>query len=461
MSENAYELYRRSFIEMTSYSNLKGECYFHTLTRDFLMLTDEAVVPRNVLEAFWDTFFAKARDVEGQEWIRDDLGMEDTELIVQYLSHSHYDSYRLAQHLTFNFDIKHFWKMGMITEHYQLIKDAAVNALLADCKLVGLTHPAANIFIILNSYYNIFAHMLPHDEHYMDKLAVCVTKVEQLFSLKKSSDYLALFKGSDFYYTVNTKCKRIQNSHELCNERWKFNLSHFVRKLILVMHTLVQHCNHNIRTPGCTHNLARYTNGGLISYIEGDETKAGQYLLLALKDNSSSKCVEVHDAIMHIALYSIFSKRSDQQIAEKSLANIVQTNFQDDVDMTCHQTLYMDIVIPFLNSTNNTDLAGELWKKISDEFTALSTSSDKTGPKDGLEVPLMNVEVIRSMKPPDAYKAGVRAGQFAALKSTPLFSPDESSQLTPEIAEEILEGKASLFCFVSKDMIEKCHSHHS
>ena len=453
------ELYRRSFIEITSYSNLKGECYFHTLTRNFLMITDEVVIPRNVLEVFWDTFFAKAHDVKGQEWIRDDLGMEDTELIVQFLSHGHYDSYRLAQHLTYNYDIKQFLKMGTITERYQLINDAAVNALLADCKLAGLTYPAANISIILNSYYNIFAHILPYDEHYMDKLAVCVTKVEQLYSLKKSSDYLALFKGFDFYYMVNMKCRRIQNSHKLCNERWKFNLLHFIRKLILVMHTLVDHCNHKIQTPGCTSNLARYTNAGLISYIEGDETKAGQYLWLAL--NSSSKCVEVRNAIMYIALYSIFSKRSDQQIAKESLASIVQINFQD-VDMTCHQTLYMDIVIPFLNSTNCTDLAGELWKK-TNEFTALSTSSDKTGLKDSLEVPhwLMNAEVIRSMKPSDAYKAGVRVGQFAALKSTPLFGPDESSQLTPEIAEEILEGKASLFCFVSKDMVEECHSHHS
>ena len=47
-------------------------------------------------------------------------------------------------------------------------------------------------------------------------------------------------------------------------------------------------------------NLARYATAGLIFDGEGDHAKAGQYLWLALKDDSSSGCKEVHDAIVYI-----------------------------------------------------------------------------------------------------------------------------------------------------------------
>ncbi len=452
------KLAQKSFIETVSYANLKVDFYFHTLTRDFLMITDEIVVPKEILETFWDKFLGKAGNVEGYEWLRDDLSLEDTEIIVQFLSRGKYDSYRLAQHLTYNYGVKHILRMGTTTESLDRLRDAAVNILLTDCELAGLTHPASSISVTLNSYHNIFAHILHHhNRDYMDKLAVCEAKVEQLFSLKKDSDYLAMFKGFDFYHTVNAKCESIQSTHELCSRRWKYNLLHFARKLILVMHALVDHCNRQVKTPNCTRNLAKFANTGLISYVEGDDTKAGQHAWMALKDNSSVKCKEVRDVIMHIILYNIFSKRNYQNNAEDSLNYITQINFSE-VDLSCHRVVFMDIVIPFLSWTNNTDLAEKLRKEFlidADKSTAV-TDEMKPGFNGSLEV-FMNAEVLSNMKPSDAYSAAWQAGQVAALKSTPPSIPGESSQLTLEIAEEILEGKISLFCFVSKDMIEECH----
>ena len=442
------KLSRKAFIETTSYKTVKINFHFHTLTRDFLMNTRKVAVPRDVLETFWATFFEKAGDVKEYAWLRDDLGEEDTEIIEEFLSDGRYDSYRLAQHLTYNYDIKNLWRFGQISKSKKRLLDKAVSTLLTDCKQPGMTYPAAEIFITLNSYHNIFAHILPDDdEGFMEKLFACETKAEQLNSLKNGSDYMAMFKGFDFYHTVSSKCESIQNSHELCNKRWKYNLKHFIRKLILVVHALVDHCNRRVRTPDCIRNIARSVDAGMISYSEGNDENAIEYLQLALKDNSSS-CKDIHDMIVNIALYSIFTKRNELENSEETLRRIDRINFQDtSTNLACHRGVYMDIVIPFLNSTNKTDLAGEMWGRyVHDKSTAVSDGSLK-----------MSLPDVSEVKPSNAYAAGVKTGQVVALK-TPGSSPDESNQLTPEIAKKILEGKASLFCFVFKDMIDECHS---
>ena len=64
------------------------------------MTTDKLTVPKAVLKAFWDAYFDNTEAKYGELWLRDDLGDEDIETILQFLGHTEYNGYRLALHLT-------------------------------------------------------------------------------------------------------------------------------------------------------------------------------------------------------------------------------------------------------------------------------------------------------------------------------------------------------------------------
>lgn len=464
MEECFKELDRKSFIESTIIKKNGGSAklellyYFHTLTRDYLNIT-KVEVSTEVLHTFWDKYFEKATTIEDYEWLRDDLSREDSEIIVEFLGCGGYHSHRLAQNLIYNYNVKHFLRLGKTTDSNAKFVDSAVALLLGDCKQPSLTYNTTNIATLLNTYHNIFMHILPQDMNYMDKLAMCEAKVQQFNSQKESSDYLALFRTFDFYYTVSAKCESIGNSHDICKQRWKYNLLHFSRKYILVIHKLTQYCNYELRTPSCTRNLASYTTGGIVSYNEGKDAMAEQYLLLALMDSSSIECKPLHDAILNIMLYSIYKRKGNLANAEKVLATIKTINFQDG-NIDCFQGIINGILIPFLESCDEKDMVSSLLEKYNRQ-SAVSAVGDelmlKPDVNRSLEVLDIKDVIGSNMESDEAYKAGYQAGQATALKSTPPFIQEEESQLTPKIAEEILEAKASLFCFVAKDMIPECH----
>ena len=75
-----------------------------------------------------------------------------------------------------------------------------------------------------------------------------------------------------------------------------------------------------------------------------------------MKDDSSSSCREVHDVVVYIVLYDIYSNRNDRQKAKEILAEVAQLDFKDDY-LTCYQSLLEEIVIPFLDWINSAYLA--------------------------------------------------------------------------------------------------------
>lgn len=425
------ELTRRSFMDIALYNNsneVKIDYYFHTLTRVFLLNTNKVVVPRDILELFWDKYFEVR-----ESWLRDDLNEEDIKEIIQFLHRGMYYSYRLAVHLT------HMIEKLNIDER---VIDAAINVLLDDCKKAGLTYPRSSVFIpcTVNAYYAIFTSILPHDKDYMDKLALCVAKVEQLLQNKKEHKIpFNTVVTVDFYNIITSECESINNSHEICNMKWRYNLLSLINSLMLLSSSLEDSCQ---KQPNCsTHQLASYTDNGLISYLMGDDIRAEQNLQSAfIMDDFSASCKEVCNVILYIALYDIFSKRDDRQSAEEILTSISQLDLQD-VDLTCHLDTYMHIVIPFLNSINNTDLARALSKQIANGNCAAVSDRSKLGFAAGSANDINNKKLSQD--------------PFASI---PSILNKQSQLITPETAEKILEGKASLFCFVFKDKTPECNT---
>ena len=403
------DLSRDGFIETTKYSSLAGvgvmDHHIHNHIRDFLTTTDKVSVPREVLEDFWDAYFEQAEDSKGDSWLREDLSDEDTNIILDFLSRRVHNSYRLARHVTSYISVN----MGGAVAH---LRNEAVNMLLADCKDLSLIYPPSSVPLILESYANVFFMPLAGNyQNYMDLLAMCWAKVKQLNSMVGYSYGLSTvnyFDRSYFQSLISSKCKCIQNSHELCGNGWRNNMSKFVDILLReIKHMEDWHCDYHTTYPNCLQYLAPcYTNNGLTMYNGYKYDEAEKELSLALKDNSSSNCREIHDVIVYIVLYDIYFNKNDQQKAEETLANIAQINFEE-ANLTCYQTLLKDIVIPFLDWINSTDLAKQ-------------------------------IDILKG------------------FPYNPFLEELENLMLSEERADQIFAGEESLFCLVSMDLLEGC-----
>ena len=252
------------------------------------MTTDKLTVPKAVLKAFWDAYFDNTEAKYGELRLRDDLGDEDIETILQFISRTEYNGYRLALHLTRSYI------SGMD------LRDAAVNVLHTSCSQLFRPHPYTGVSVRVH--------------HYSDIAKVCGTNQIQLYLPEKTSNFLGLFKTFGLYSIATLECHQtIQTSYELCNKRWKYNLSYFVNKVILLKSAVEELCQSTEFAFGHSCSLEGHIYDGLILYDDGNDTKAEQQLQLALKDNSSFSC---NGVIVHIVLYDIYSKRGDQQKAQ-------------------------------------------------------------------------------------------------------------------------------------------------
>ena len=403
------ELDRKGFLEMVSYnSSNKVDYYVHALTGEFLMTTDKLTVPKAVLKAFWDAYFDNTEAKYGELWLRDDLGDEDIETILQYLSRTEYNGYRLALHLTPSYKFRE--NRNLEDE----LRNSAVDELETSCSELFRAYPYTGVSVRVR-YYSDIAHVCGRDILYGEI---------QLYLPEKTSNFLSLLKTFGLYSIATPDCQTIQTSYELCNKRWKYNLSYFVNKITLLKFSLELFCDLEVKAPDCS--LAGNIIDGLILYEHfGRDTKAAQILQLALNDNSSSSCKTAHDIFVRIVLYDIFFRNGDQRKANEMLSNIAHINFTE-ADTECHQNLYVDIVIPFLNSTNNTDLAEQLTRKI-------SSTTDKLKP---ISVARFSDEADSTVK-----ILGALLDLFAALKHKPPFNPDESRHLTMNERRELLWEK--------------------
>ena len=95
-----------------------------------------------------------------------------------------------------------------------------------------------------------------------------------------------------------------------------------------------------------------------------NSTMAIRHLRRALNDTSNSSCKGVHDLIIYIALYHIYTMREhDEQGAKSSLVGIIEMmNFQQ-IDMGCYTVIRDDIIIPFLRSVNEIKLIKQITEK--------------------------------------------------------------------------------------------------
>ena len=409
VSECINDLDRKKFVESTIYSSFMGmtvDYHIHNLTRDFLMTTDEDLVPKKVLKPFWYAYIEHAEDAIPDPWLREDLFEVDTEIILDFLSRREHNSYRLARHVTNHISAK----MGGAVA---LVRDEAVNnVLLPDCKDLSLTYPPASAPVILQSYRNIFSMLFAgSDKDNMDKLAICEAKVDQLnsqvgYSLSAVSSYFDIEDSLYFQSTASLRCKNIQNAHEMCGSSWRCNLLDFIAILLLEIDNVEDQCNFHVTYPDCIQYIVPcHTNNGLILYSTNKYEEAEEKLQLALKDDSSSHCREIHDVIVYIVLYDIYFNRSDQQKADEVLANIAQIDFEE-ANLTCYQTLLKDIVIPFLAWINSTGLAEQ-----TDTLKRFHYSP---------------------------------------------FIEENMRMLSEERADQIFAGEESLFCLASTDLLEGC-----
>ena len=421
VSECINDLERKKIIEITIYRSLTAEVrvnyHIHNLTRDFLMTTDKVSVPKQVLKDFWDVYFEQGDDFSmylylwSREdlWLREDLSEENTNIVLDFLWRREHNSYRLARHLTSD----SFSEMGGAVAR---VRDEAVKMLLADCRDLSLTYSLTTALVLLECYRQVFSLLFAEiDQDSMDKLAVCEAKYKQLNSVVKVStvtvDNFSIANCLYFQHTISLRCKLIHNAHELCGRSWRYNLFDFIDVLQLELDSVEETCNSHITYPDCMQYIAPcYTNNGLTLYSTAKHAEAVDQLHLSLKDNSNSNCREVHDVTLYIVLYDIYSNRSDQEKADEMLANIAQIEFKQ-ANLTCYQTLVKDIVIPFLDWINSSDLA------------------EQTDTLKGLPYSRFILKIIR------------------------IFS-----MLPEERTDQIFAGEESLFCLVSMDVFEGCLS---
>lgn len=386
IEECLYELSSKSFLEQITFQSLlKGEekerYHFHVLIRDFLN-TSNAQSKHDMIElrkAFWKNYLDWLSSDPGETWLFNDVSKEDFDALTQILDQNDAYSYSLATSLSSNrmfvsvilgtLDTPVWlssWNRHSGRLHYQNLLKTAANILVHDCEIPGLNYPMSSIFKVITAYIVSFEEIVCKDAaqlgECMDKLILCQPKVEQLH-LAARGDRKAMEASSQFHNNlVELKCLETHSTHEVCAAAWKYRLLGLAHMLTSVRNECLKHCEKEsgeLVSKGCSSSLNTSTMVGLEMFSLMEDSKALRHLRLALQDGSSSSCKELHDSIMHIALYAIHSRQGNHQGMEESIAGILNIDFQHS-NLTCYTAIYGDTVIPFLTAVNETTLAKKL-----------------------------------------------------------------------------------------------------
>lgn len=348
------ELSTKSFIERRLLKN-QVRYNFHSLVRSFLNDARHQYQSNltRVLRDFWPSYFNwLGEDYEVRVQRPIDAFQEDIDIFIELLHQNDYNvavnliSYERFNSPLFSWDSLHFLRNSL-----HKVFELAANVLLSDCKNLAKTTYTVQISDIISAYINIFSKQ--YSFWNLDNLLECELKVEQLHSLAKGDGTVG-FSSSYFHnYLVDETCLKISNQHEICENRWEYRLLDLNYDFIL---TVQRRCKMDLLREGCVFfDSNTDLTWGLRYYATIDDINARHYLLSALDSKPDEALLT---AIAHIALYSIASRRGDSKGKSDSLSQVRQ--LYSDMSMSCYSPLYGTLVIPFLRSVNETQLANKL-----------------------------------------------------------------------------------------------------
>ena len=145
-------------------------------------------------------------------------------------------------------------------------------------------------------------------------------------------------------YSLTVEVFGMLGRHTICYDYWKFYLSILSRDLDIELKHVPLNETESILL-------------GIRSYYSMEYNKSLYHLQHALKENYN--CKDSLDPVAHIILHSIYTLRDDLKSANESLAAITRTHFQCS-SVVCYQDVYRNLVIPYLLSVNQTQLAEDL-----------------------------------------------------------------------------------------------------
>ena len=205
----------------------------------------------------------------------------------------------------------------------------------------------------MRAYYFVILIQLSHDCHSGSRHH-CILKIEKLLSLAEARvEKLQLLAEGD---------RKIRSVSAYfcgtCKQGVPVFLS--VYALVITKDSCIGQCidiDKTVKFPGCRDDRdSSKALLGLEFYSLMEDDKASDCLHLALQENfnSHSRCRELHDAIVYIALYDIYS-RHDNQAGMKETRDGVMASIQLAAEVCFDLTTYNSTILPFLQYTGGND----------------------------------------------------------------------------------------------------------
>ena len=189
----------------------------------------------------------------------------------------------------------------------------------------------------------------------------CLLGIEDLLSLAEARvEKLQLLAEGDRKIGRASAVFHTLLWHLQTRSAWKSSLFLSVYALVITRDSCIRHCvdiDKTVQFPGCRDD--RHSSKavlGLEFYSLMEDDKASDCLHLALQENYNShfRCRELHDAIVYIALYDIYS-RHDNQAGMKETRDGVVASIQLADEVCFDLTTYNSTILPFLQYTDGND----------------------------------------------------------------------------------------------------------
>ena len=208
-------------------------------------------------------------------------------------------------------------------------------------------------------YFVILITHLSHDCHASKD--ECLLRIEKLPSFAEARvEKLQLLAEGDRKIRSVSAVFHTCVWHLQTRSAWKSSLFVSIYALVTTRDACIGQCidiDKTVKFPGCRDD--RHSSKavlGLEFYSLMEDDKASDCLHLALQENFDShiRCRELHDAIVYIALYDIYSRHDNQAGMKETRDGVVASILLAD-EVCFDLTTYNSTILPFLQYTGGND----------------------------------------------------------------------------------------------------------
>ena len=396
------ELVFKSFLERMVLPQNNVQFTFHVLVIGYLNDSLDKYTMKDVLHAFWENYFTVPKGSRFNFFLDNifNLGkrMNISEILANTITEMTYtmkgvnaydrdleifnDILRQNDNYSFNlaifllaynilgheflfFDWKYPTSVTDNTELYDKLVLSAINFLLSDCKVDGLTYQTVHVERVLLAYSNIYSqHLIDDIPSSMDAIMMCERKLDYyyyIYTLEKGKgegeyieaeyDY-GLFSRILYLhnYMVDAACVKSYNRHVLCRHRWQ-------RHLALVRDALL---SKSFWLAGFFTGSIKKTNVEIdFSYAMALYVMRHNDAVFLLQGVIQKHKGELLANLAYTALYDVYLNSNDMKKSDEALRNIIKifsTLSKADMERDCYSSAYGYVIIPFLHSLNEHSL---------------------------------------------------------------------------------------------------------